>query len=105
MTKKDDGNGFPKKWAKLLSPEWIAGADSKSTEELKKNIIQLEQAISATEKDMDADPALNGIKDKMSELKDELKEKAAVYKDTIVESTAQIKYAVHLLDSRGVQVK
>ena len=102
----DDGNNtFPQKWAKLLSSEWMSGAESKATDELKKNIVQWEQAISATERDMDGDPVLNGIKDKMTELKEELKEKSAVYKDTVAISVAQIKFAVHLLDTRGVQVK
>lgn len=106
MSKNDDGAPpIPKKWMKLLTEDWRSAADSKSTDELKKNIVQWEQAISSTEKDMDNDSALNGIKEKMTDLKEDLKEKSTVYKESITQCTAQIKYAVHLLDSRGVQVK
>lgn len=96
---------FSPKWAKKLSSDWMSTAESYTTDELKKKIVQWEQAISSTEKDEDADMALNGIKDKMSDLKVDLKDKSKVYKESIDICQAQIKYAVHLLESRGIEVK
>lgn len=94
-----------KKWAKLLSSEWMTTAESWNTDEIKKKIVQWEQAIGQSEKDMDADHALNGLKDRMAELKEQIKETSEVYTKTIAEVQAQIKYVVHLLDQRGVSVK
>lgn len=98
-------NGFSKKWAKLLSTEWMTTAESYSTDEIKKKVVQWEQALGQVEKDMDNDSALSGLKDKMAELKEELKEKSEVYTKSVAETQAQIKYVVHLLDQRGVSVK
>lgn len=94
-----------KKWAKLLSSEWMTTAESWTTDEIKKKIVQWEQAIGQSEKDMDADHALNGLKDRMAELKEQIKDTSEVYTKTISEVQAQIKYVVHLLDTRGVSVK
>lgn len=94
-----------KKWMKILSTEWMSTAESYTTEEIKKKIVQWEQAISQFEKDMDNDSALNGLKEKMTELKEELKEKSEVYTKSVAEAQSQIKYVVHLLDQRGVSVK
>lgn len=94
-----------KKWAKLLSSEWMTTAESWDTDEIKKKIVQYEQAIGQSEKDMDNDHALNGLKDRMSELKEQVKETSEVYTKSIAEIAAQIKYVVHLLDQRGVSVK
>lgn len=91
-----------KKWMKILSTEWMATAETYSTDEIKKKIVQWEQAISQFEKDMDNDSALNGLKEKMADLKEELKEKSEVYTKSSAETQAQIKFVVHLLDSRGV---
>lgn len=94
-----------KKWAKLLSSEWMSTAETWNTDEIKKKIVQWEQAIGQVEKDMDADSALNALKERMIELKEEIKEKSEVYTKTVAETQAQIRYVVHLLDQRGVSVK
>src|ERR1044072_4312780 len=86
-----------KKWAKLLSSEWMTTAESWTTDEIKKKIVQWEQAIGQSEKDMDADSALNGLKDRMADLKEQIKDTSEVYTKTIAEVQAQIKYVVHLL--------
>lgn len=96
---------FAQKWAKKLTKEWMSSAEGYTTDDLKKKIVQWEQAISATEKDEEADMALNGIKDKMADLKEDLKEKSKVYKESVDICQAQIRFAVHLLESRGIEVK
>lgn len=98
-------SGVGKKWAKLLSAEWMTTAESYSTDEIKKKIVQWEQAISSFEKDMEADMALNVLKERMTEIKEEIKEKSEVYTKSCAETQAQIKYVVYLLDSRGVSVQ
>lgn len=96
---------FPKKWAKKLSSDWMNTAESYSNDELKKRIVQWEQAISVTEKDQEADLALSALKEKANELKEDIKEKSKVYSESVDTCQAQIKFAVHLLESRGVEVK
>lgn len=95
-----DKSGFPDKHKKHLSSEWMESSESKNNEELKKNLVQYEQAISAAEKDREADPKLNGLKDRATDLKKEI-ETADVYKLSIQELQAQIKYIVHVLEGRG----
>lgn len=100
----DDNSGFNKKWAKLLSADWMQIAESFSTDEIKKKIIQAEQAISTFENDMEADSTLKSLKERQKELKEEIKDVSEPYTKSIAETQAQIKYFVHLLESRGVSV-
>jgi DNA-binding transcriptional regulator GbsR (MarR family) len=101
--KNDDGDntGFSKKWEKHLQSGFKEIADSLSTEDLKKKIVEYEQAISSVEKDMDADPKLSALKEKAKELKEDIKEVSEVYTVSINESQASIKYMVYALESRG----
>ncbi len=85
---------FPKKWLKKLPENWTEVAEGYDSETLKKKVVEWEQAIATTEKDMDADNELLA-------LKEELKDKAEVYKKSISESQAMIRYAVYLLENRG----
>ena len=96
--------GFSKKWDKLLSSEWKDTAQSYSTEEIKKKIVSWEQAISTTEKDMDNDPKLKGLKDRMADLKEEIKEVSEVYTQTCQETMAQIKYVIWVSNQRGTEL-
>mgnify|MGYP001592314069 CR=1 FL=1 len=91
-------NIFPKKWASKLPEGFREQAESMSTDDLKKKIIECQQIIASTEKDMGNDPIIEG-------LKEQLKDKAAVYKDTIVASNAACKFAIYVLDNRGVGLK
>lgn len=100
----DSQSGFNKKWAKLLSADWMTMAESFSTDEIKKKIVQWEQAKSVVEKDMDADTALNSLKERSKELKEEIKEMSEPYTKSVAETDAQIKYGVYLLEQRGVSV-
>ncbi len=95
-----DNSGFPDKYKKHLSSEWMESSESKSNDELKKNVVQYEQAISMAEKDREGDPKLNALKEQAITLKKEI-EDADPYKLSIQELQAQIKYAVHILAQRG----
>ncbi len=104
MSKTDDVKEIPKKWLKLLDDGWKTSAQGFSTDEIKKKIVQWEQAVSSAEKDMEADTKLSALKDKAAELKEEIKETSKVYNETILESQAKIRYVVYLLESRGVSL-
>src|ERR1700690_2216567 len=93
-TDETQTSGVGKKWAKLLSAEWMTTAESYSTDEIKKKIVQWEQAISSIEKDLEQDTALNVLQERMKEIKEEIKEKSEVYTKTILETQAQIKFVV-----------
>ncbi len=100
----DSQGGFNKKWAKLLSADWMTMAESFSTDEIKKKIVQWEQAKAVVEKDMDSDTALNALKERAKEIKEEIKDKSEPYTKSVLETDAQIKYVVYLLEQRGVAV-
>lgn len=100
----EQDNGFNKKWAKLLSTEWMSTAESYSTDEIKKKIVQFEQAISVVEQDMDNDSALQALKNRETDLKKEIKDMSEPYTKSVAETQAQIKYIVWLLQNRGVSV-
>lgn len=102
--KKDPGvpSEFPEKWNKLLSDNWKTSAEGYSNDELKKTIVDCERAISEFEKDMDDDEKITALKNTLSDMKEELKEASATYTEPLKECQAQIKYAVHLLQQRGV---
>jgi hypothetical protein len=100
MSKKDnDPTMFPDKWAKVLRdlPEFKDTADSASPEELKKIIVQSEGNIYTIEKEKDADMKLNAAHDLIKEL-------AAPYRDAIKVQTAKVKYALFLLEGKGVNI-
>lgn len=86
---------FPAKWAKKLPENFIEETESKSTDQLKNDIVRYEQAQSDSEKDMENDP-------KLEEARKEVKELADVYKVAITELKAKVKYIAHVLKDRGV---
>jgi hypothetical protein len=90
-------DGFPEKWYKKLPSTWLdGGADSKKSEDLKAGVLKSETVISDTEKDMDND-------NKLTNLKEEVKDLSAAYKDTIDAERAKIRYSMYLLRMRGEQ--
>jgi small-conductance mechanosensitive channel len=98
--KKDDGSeanqsSFPKKYASKLPDGFQEQADSMSTEELKKKLVQAEQVISSTDKDMENDLRLEDAKKQVKEL-------SADYKETINSYQAVVRYIVYVLNNRGV---
>jgi hypothetical protein len=102
MSKKDDDQmptTFPDKWAKVLKelPEFKDIADASSTDDLKKIIFQCEGNIYTIEKAKDEDADLQAHKDAV-------KEASAPYRDAMKVQTAKIKYALFLLEGKGVDL-
>lgn len=69
-------------------------AQSMSTEDLKKELIKCQRAISATKKDKDSDQKLEEAKAKVDELSEP-------YDEIIKENKAMSEYIVYTLDERG----
>ena len=91
----DDGvTNFPKKWRSKLPEGFEEKAEAFSTDDLKKKIVEWEQQISASEKDLEADERLASIKEEYKEMED-------VYKSSSKMHQAMIRFALYLLESRG----
>ncbi len=99
MSKTNEPNVFPEKWAKVLKelPEFKDTADAASTDDLKKIIVTCEGNIYTIDKEKDDDTKLNAAKDLV-------KEYSAPYRDAIKVQTAKIKYALYLLEGKGVDL-
>ena len=100
MSKKDsDKFDFPAKWAKVIKdlPEFKDTADSASPEDLRKIIVESEGNIYTIEKEKSEDVKLNSAKELV-------KEYSASYRDAIKAQTAKVKYALFLLESKGVDL-
>lgn len=90
---------FPEKWAKVLKslPEFKEIADAASTEDLKKIIVTSEGNIYTIEKEKTDDVKLNAAKELV-------KENSAPYRDAAKVQMAKIKYALFLLEGKGVDL-
>ena len=90
---------FPKKFAKVLEsiPEFKDAADAASTEDLKKIIVTCENNIWEIDKSKDSDMALNAARELVKEHSQPHREAARV-------QTCKIKYAIFLLEGRGVNL-
>lgn len=90
---------FPAKYAKVLKdlPEFKDIADAASTDELKKIVFQCESNIYKIEQDKANDSKLNGAKEIV-------KEYSAPYRDAVKVQTAKVKYALFLLEEKGVDL-
>ncbi|HWZ23101.1 MAG TPA: hypothetical protein VNW06_10635 [Cytophagaceae bacterium] len=100
MTKsKDDTQqvAFPDKWLKKLPTGFADDADSMSDDDLKKVIVGSEKNISTIEKEKEEDVKLSGAKDIIKDL-------SVPYRDAKNCQTAKIKYALFLLENRGVDL-
>lgn len=84
---------FPKKLLSKLNG-FDDKAQSMSSDELKKELVNCECTIVQFEKDKEADT-------KLTAAKEEVKELASVYNETIKEHEAKIKYIVYVLEERG----
>ena len=98
-TDNTDPVTFPEKWNKVLKdlPEFKENADAASTDDLKKIIVQCEGNIYTIDKEKDDDQKLNAAKEMV-------KEYGAPYRDAIKVQTAKVKYALFLLEGKGVQL-
>jgi hypothetical protein len=90
---------FPEKWAKALSkmPEFKEMADSASAEDLKKMVVTCEGNIYTIEKEKDADAKLNSAQELVKEFSEP-------YRDAIKAQTVKLKYAMFLLEGKGVNL-
>lgn len=104
MSKKDDKDDnmpvtFAEKWTKVLKeiPEFKDTADAASTDDLKKIVVDSEGNIYTIEKEKEVDTKLNGAQELVKEF-------SAPYRDAIKIQTAKIKYALFLLEGKGVNL-
>ena len=101
MSKKTDDapTTFSEKWFKVISklPEFKETADSASTEDLKKILVTCEGNIYTIEKEREEDTKLNAAKALV-------KDYSEPHRDAIKVQTAKIKYALFLLDGKGVEL-
>lgn len=90
---------FPDKWAKVLKdlPEFKETAEAASVEDLKKIIITCEGNISNIE-------SAKSLDDKLNAAKEIAKELSAPYRDAIKCQTAKVRYALFLLEGKGVEL-
>jgi hypothetical protein len=90
---------FPEKYAKVLKdlPEFKEAADGSSKEDLNKIIISCEGNLYIIEKEKASDVKLNAAKEIMKDI-------SAPYRDAAKVQTAKIKYALFLLEGKGVEV-
>lgn len=91
---------FPEKYNKILNKfagEFLDAANGKSDDDLRKEILKAEGSIYEIEQQRDSDIKLSGAKDLVKEL-------SAPYKESKNIENAKIKYCIHLLESRGVQI-
>jgi hypothetical protein len=88
---------FPEKFKKKLPTGFMEEADAMDNDDLKKVIFQSESNIYSIEKDKENDHKLNGAKEIAKEL-------SAPYRDAKSSQTAKIKYALFLLEGRGVSL-
>jgi hypothetical protein len=96
---KDDPTTLAKKWATVLKtiPEFKDIADAASTEDLKKMILTCEGNLWTLEKEKENDAKLIAARENM-------KEWSAPYSDAVKIQTAKIKYALFLLEGKGVEL-
>lgn len=96
---ENSDSNFPEKWAKVLKdlPEFKDTADASSADDLKKIIISCEGNIYTIDKEKLNDDKLNGAKELV-------KEYSAPYRDALKVQMAKIKYALYLLEGKGVDL-
>ena len=90
---------FPKKYTKTLQsePNFTESANSMKEDELKKLILSCESDINEVEKAKEGDTQLAAAKENV-------KQYGASYRETKTLLTAKIKYALHVLEERGVSL-
>lgn len=104
MTKQtatvDDDSGtriFPDKYLKKLPTGFVDTAESMSNDELKKVIIDAEGNLVIIEREKEAHVELQDLKEKLKALN-------GGFREAIGAQSAKIKYALFLLEGRGVDL-
>ncbi len=90
-------NAFPEKWAKKLPTGFQDEAASLDDAGLKKVIVESAGNIHTIDKEKEADVKLTAAKELMKEL-------SGAYRDATGAQNAKIKYALFLLEGRGVDL-
>ncbi len=95
----DEPGVFPSKWAKVIKslPEFKEDAEASSPEELEDIIVKCEGNIYNIDAEKVKDIKLNAAKEMVKDL-------GAGYRDAIKVQTAKLKYALHLLESKGKEL-
>jgi len=88
-------DGFPDKAWNLLSETWRDAAQSKSTEDLEKDIIKAVRNMSALNFDMKNDSKLNALQEEIKDIK-------GSYTESISIEKAKVDFCVHLFNTRGI---
>lgn len=102
MAKKDKAAvipGMAEKWSKIIAkmPDFKESADAADIDGLKKILVESEGNIYTQEQEMSVDVTLNAAKELV-------KEHSSVYREAIKFQTAKIKYALFLLEGKGVDL-
>jgi hypothetical protein len=100
MSKQNNGqndNTFPEKFLKKLPDGFTDTANAMKDDELKKTIFECEGNIYVIDREKEGDDKLNGAKEIV-------KDHAAPYRDAKACQMAKIKYALYLLEGRGVDL-
>jgi len=101
MSKKDGQTPvtFPEKYAKVIDkmPEFKDIAEAAGVDDLKKIIVTCEGNLYTIEKEKEDDIKLSGAKEFV-------KEYSEPYRDAAKAQTAKIKYALFLLEGKGVDL-
>ena len=102
MSKKKDGavpSALAEKYQKIIDklPEFKDTADSASIEDLKKMVVTFEGNIYTIEQEKKDDTKLNAAKELS-------KEYSVPYNEALKVQTAKVKYALYLLENKGVDL-
>ena len=91
--------GLPDKWTKVIAkmPDFKESADAADIDGLKKVLVESEGNIYTQEQEMAADIQLNSAKELV-------KDYSMKYREAIKFQMAKIKYALFLLESKGVDL-
>lgn len=92
-----DNNDFPDKFYKKLPDGFADNAKAMKDDDLKKVIIEAEGNIYTIDKEKDSCDKLNAAKDLVKEISEP-------WRDAKACQTAKIKYALWLLESRGMDL-
>ncbi len=91
-------NTFPEKfYKKLKGLSFMDDTDSKSEEEIKKEIVSSEERLYNLDKEMEEDVNLQ-------KAKDEVKLLTSAYREVVNIEKAKIKYCLYVMESRGYQL-
>jgi len=90
----DTGPTLESKYLEKLPEGFWESAQSLSTDDLKKKLVEVEADISSTERDMKNDP-------KLLQAKEDVKLLTSSYKEILVPSKAVVKAIIAVLSDRG----